>query len=267
MALSFDWNSGYESRPTGASLRSIIDNEIRQLRRGIREVMEQEHNWGPYTDKDDGSHRRGYVRVLLKGDSTDDVSNPQEGSLYLLDPGGTSYLELFIYYDGSWHKIHTGDHGELDGLGDDDHSQYAKKSAGTVVDGIDMDGNKILIPSASGETAKGFTMGAHYAAGHMTVRGLVDAMASEIVPVSMINILQQDEDVTNPTYVYAVSGQYGYYAHISIPDYSFFPNFYAYNNASHVSIIPPVSRSVSNSIALVSAGDFDATVKLRYIGS
>jgi hypothetical protein len=140
VAVLFDWDAAYEALPTVDLDRSLIDDEIRKMSSGVRSIMEVEHNFGPDTEKDDGSHRPGKVTVAQKGNSTvrDALSNPQAGSLYLLDDGSGD-LELHLYYGDAWNKISSLNHADLDGLSDNDHPQYVLATAGDTIEAnLDM---------------------------------------------------------------------------------------------------------------------------------
>jgi hypothetical protein len=228
--------------------------------------MEQEHNWGPYTEKDDGSHRPGFVRVMKRGiedggDSPSDMSNPQEGALYLLQASGDNYMHLYVYYDGSWVKLTTGDHGELTGLSDHDHEQYVQ-TASFEPRGLDMGNNKINVPGATGTAARGFTLGKHYAEGH-SLTDVTDAMKDNIVPVSMFNIQNEQVSVSGTLFSPDDVNDW-YYTHIDLPEWAFFPNFYAHNNGATVRVSPPVKENVDG-LALLSLNSFDAEVNYEYV--
>jgi hypothetical protein len=137
--FSWEWGSGYESIPSDTLNRSLIDDALRNMRIGVRERMEPEHNWGPCADKDDGSHRGGYVTVLDKGDEAarDAVANMQDGALFLMQVGDDLQLQLYIAGTG-WVQAGTLDHGALSNLDQNTHTQYLLKTGGVMAGDFNM---------------------------------------------------------------------------------------------------------------------------------
>lgn len=160
--MTFVWDSDFEAYPSDNQMAvSQIDNEIRAVRLGIWERMSPGHNWGPYTEKDDGSHRGGYVQVMDKGDAAAmaAVSDPQEGCLFLVEDG--SKLSIYCYYDAAWNLIGSNDHGELTGLTDDDHAQYLKKDGGLMEANLNMGSNFLIAPLSGLNEYGSFTLYGH----------------------------------------------------------------------------------------------------------
>lgn len=128
--LSFSWNAAYEAAPGSGLSRNSLDNELRRITSGVRERMEREHNWGPSTDEDDGTHIPGKTTVLLTGNAAAlaAVANMQEGALFLQDDG--TNLELFVYTSAAWVSITDDVHGSMANLTDDlCHTQYMLKDS------------------------------------------------------------------------------------------------------------------------------------------
>jgi hypothetical protein len=164
--ISYNWNSDFEARPTINLSRSVFDDQIRYTTRGIRERMEVEHEWGPNSGLDDGRHKKGYMQITDVGDSTARaaITNPQEGSLFLLEDSG--FLKLQVYTDGAWEMVGTNYHDALAGLSDDDHPQYLKKAGGTFTGSLDAGGNAITLPNGTSALQCGLVAGIHIDKGH-----------------------------------------------------------------------------------------------------
>lgn len=158
------------------------------MSRGIREFMEAEHNFGPYSDKDDGSHRPGRTTVLLEGDTaTRDALSPQEGALYLLDDG--EFLQLQGYFSGAWTDIATLDHGELSDLVvGNPHPQYILNVEGELSGDadslLDMNGNQVHVEVYS-ESFAGMTLYRHRSQEHPSL-GSHSVIKDGAVPISYL---------------------------------------------------------------------------------
>lgn len=149
MAFSFEWNAAYEGQPSSGLNRALIDDKIRTLSKAVRARMEIGHNFGPYTDKDDGSHRGGHVEVMVKDDSAarDLLVDVRVGGLYLLEDGAD--LKLCICTSVGpvvWEEVSSLDHGSLDNLDIDTHTQYLKTTGGDVT-GLNLGLQKIIMPT------------------------------------------------------------------------------------------------------------------------
>ena len=126
--LSFTWNSSFESLPTNALARSSIDDEIRRTKRGVSERMSLEHEWGPTSEKNDGSHRSGETQVALNGTQTerDALLDMRTGALFVRTDGDAPNLD---YYNGTlWEPAPSGlSHAGLNdrNIGDP-HPQYMR---------------------------------------------------------------------------------------------------------------------------------------------
>ena len=126
--LSFTWNSSFESLPTSALARSSIDDEIRRTKRGVSERMSLEHEWGPTSEKNDGSHRSGETQVALNGTQTerDALLDMRTGALFVRTDGDAPNLD---YYNGTlWEPAPSGlSHAGLNdrNIGDP-HPQYMR---------------------------------------------------------------------------------------------------------------------------------------------
>lgn len=141
--MIISWDSSYENIPTSGLQRNYIDDVLREIKFAIRERMEIEHEWGPFSTKDDGSHRLGLTSVADAGSSAPSGAHP--GALYLRNDGGD--LRLFMYFDPaggtdySWNMITTKDHAQLTNRSlVSAHSVYLPLSNGTVTGDIDMGG-------------------------------------------------------------------------------------------------------------------------------
>ena len=189
MAFSFLWDATYEALPASGLNRSLIDNKLRDLARGVRARMEVGHNFGPYTDKDDGTHRGGYVEVIVKSDAADRAAlvDVQVGGLYLLEDG----LDLKLCICSSigpvvWTEISSLDHGELDDLDADSHTQYLKTTGG-VVTGLNLGAQKIIMPTDE-ETQRGLVQYYHSSQSHPTI-GNADALTANSIVRDKVYVL------------------------------------------------------------------------------
>lgn len=149
--LSFTWDATYEGTPSSGLSRNSLDNEIRRITSGVRERMGREHNFGPFTDTDDGTHIPGKTTILLTGNAAARaaVSDMQEGALFLQDDG--TNLELFLYTGAAWVSITDDVHGSMDNLTDDlAHEQYMLKDTAYVLeDTFDMNDQRLSTLAAT----------------------------------------------------------------------------------------------------------------------
>ena len=150
--LSYTWNAAWEASPSNSLSRNSLDDHLRRITGGLRERMEREHNWGPFTDSDDGSHIAGKTTVLLTGDAVAlaAVADMQEGALFLQDDG--TNLELFLYTGAAWVSITNDVHGNMENLTDDlAHEQYMLKDTAYVLeDTFDMNDQRLSTLAAVG---------------------------------------------------------------------------------------------------------------------
>lgn len=216
MAITFVWDAAFEAAPGNDLARSLIDNEIRLIARGIRERMEDEHEWGFNTELDTGVHRAGYVTVMGKGNAAAmaAVTNMQQGSLYLMTDGAD--LQIHIYITGTgWVKLSSIDHLGLAGTTDDDHPLYLKRDGGVMEADLNM-GGKLLQTDGAGEIYSGFTLFRHRAAAHATL-GNIDAIVNGILTNVEVKIGQAEQsgNLNNNTYVM-----------FTLPVNAFFPQVY-----------------------------------------
>lgn len=230
--ITFTWNSSFESRPGIGLNRNALDNELRLIAQGVRERMEREHNWGPYTDKDDGTHIPGKTTVLGIGSYANrtSYSNPQEGALYVAeDEGESGNMQIYIYYNSDWHKISELDHGSLTNLTDvGAHTMYLLKTGGTVDGKIAMGGNDLILSSYSGGIGSGFVVGQHM--------GLCHTMISDVcIPDGEITLGKLK--ISNASYSGTINNNSQ--DDISLSSYYvFLPNLYASTRADHLTMYP-----------------------------
>lgn len=149
--LSFTWDSAYESRPTSVLARSSIDDEIRKIKRGVRERMEREHHWGPFTEKNDGSHKGGGTTIALRDTALvrSSLTNVEKGAIFFEEDGDNI---LTSYYDGSsWvSELTSFDHNTLSGLDiGDPHPQYAISDM-VLSNALDANNNNVKINDTLG---------------------------------------------------------------------------------------------------------------------
>ena len=217
MAITFVWDAAFEAAPGDGLARSLIDNEIRLIPRGIRERMEDEHEWGFNTELDTGVHRAGYVTVMGKGNAAAmaAVADMQQGSLYLMTDGAD--LQIHIYITGTgWVKLASIDHLGLAGTTDDDHPLYLKRDGGAMEADLDMGGHLLQTAEGAAEIYSGFTLFRHRAAAHATL-GSIDAIVDGILTNVEVKIGQTEESgaLNNNTGV-----------QFALPNTAFFPQLY-----------------------------------------
>lgn len=135
--LSFDWSPAYEKSTTKGTGRSSIDDIIRQMSRGVAQRMSREHNWSWRTDKDDGTHRPGKTSIALREDGAPAVSDPEEGAVYV-DDDGSGAVQVMIWHNGAWESFSNTEHGNLAGLGEDDHP-YVLHTGDVDLPNVDLD--------------------------------------------------------------------------------------------------------------------------------
>lgn len=143
--LSFDWSPAYEKSTTKGTGRSSIDDIIRQMSRGVAQRMSREHNWSWRTDKDDGTHRPGKTSIALREDGAPAVSDPEEGAVYV-DDDGSGAVQVMIWHNGAWESFSNTEHGNLAGLGEDDHS-YVLHTGDVDIPNVDlnMGGHRLTV--------------------------------------------------------------------------------------------------------------------------
>jgi len=190
------WDAAYEATPTSSLRIGLIDNVIRDVTFGIRERMEVEHEWGPGSDINDGSHIMGGTSILDTGDATAmaALTGMQQGALFLLNTG--TDLQLMIYLSGTWTALSTVDHDQLTGTTDDDHPQYVLKDGGVMTGNLDMSGSMVIAPAAT-ETCGGLLLRYHATQAHPTL-GNLDAVVANTIPATAIATTTQiDTHVLN----------------------------------------------------------------------
>jgi len=123
--MVFAWDSDYEATPTSALGRSLIDNTLREVKSGVRERFEVEHEFGPNTDTDTGRHTPGGTTVMPTGTDTPAVAlpNAENGAIYLKSVGAAYEVWVKDSVNG-WVQYSTTDHNELSGRNDHDHPKY-----------------------------------------------------------------------------------------------------------------------------------------------
>jgi hypothetical protein len=263
--LTFTWDSAYEDQPFAGLPRNMLDNEIRKMRRGVAEAMAREHNFGTY-GTDDGTHKAGKISLALKGDSTErgELTNVKEGSLYLLDDGSGN-LKLCIYVNGSWEELNYVDHGEIDGLADDDHTQYAKVAGDTLTGELDMGGRNIIMPSLTTVVQQDLVTFYHRSQGHATL-GNVDAVADDSIGRECFSIISNSLSGSGSS----GNNNFELYNPTTGLLCCFFPNIYVYNNAAVVQLISPDYKfddllDETRVISLKASGSFNYRINYRYI--
>lgn len=129
--LSFLWTDAYLAKPTINVNRSNLDNQLRTFKRGTREVMSREHNFGAGTPND-GKHSAGKIEVAKYGSTAtrDALSDVPTGALFVVQSGGVS--DLYAYDGSTWVKIGTNDHSALANLAQNDHTQYYLNAGETL---------------------------------------------------------------------------------------------------------------------------------------
>jgi len=180
MALSVTWNSNFETRPPYGISRSSMDDEMRLMRKMVRQVMSQEHHFGYGTD-DDGRHREGYVTLFGVGDSTarDAVSGMPDGALWLLDDGTNYRLQAYKESTTSWVTVAYPDHGALVALTDSDaHPEFLLKTGGVMTRPVSAQSGPARVPDAEDDedvAILGRATNYHNSVGHP---GTIDAILS-----------------------------------------------------------------------------------------
>ena len=124
--FSNDWNSAFEATPSGTESLTSGDDRIRELKVAIRETFEVEHGAMDGSDTR-GVHTPGKFGVVYRG-TADQISvylssnTPPDGALFY--ETDTGKLRRYNSSTGSLETIAATNHGALDGLDDDDHTQY-----------------------------------------------------------------------------------------------------------------------------------------------
>jgi hypothetical protein len=222
--MIINWDAAYEALPTSALAKSLIDDEIRRMKLGIRERMGQEHQFGPFTNEDTGGHIPGKTTVLGQGDATAlaAVTNMQEGALYLLEDG--TDLRVQVYLSSSWVQLGSADHLLLSGTNDDDHPGLLKKDGGIMVGDLDMGTDKIITSEATAGSSGIFTLYRHRSQGHPTI-GSRTAITATNVPLTAFKLSQAT--------LTALITRHGYVMIALDPaHFNFIPQVYAYCGAT-----------------------------------
>ena len=169
--MIFTLDAAYLARPTSSISRSLLDNEIRQLKYAIRERMAVEHEWNPSSTTNEGWHKAGGTTVCGLGDATarSAYTTPQEGSLFVLTDGSDRRVQIYI--DDEWVDVSTLDHDLLTGRTDDDHPQYVLKSGGAMSGSLDMGGFVIETGQTTGTYGQ-FTLYQHREDSHPSLGDL-----------------------------------------------------------------------------------------------
>jgi len=136
--FSIDWDSAFEATPSGTESLTSGDDRIRELKVAVRETFEVEHG---SMDGDDtrGKHTPGGVGVVYRG-TADQIqvylssTAPPDGALF--DESDTGKVRRYNATTGSLETIAVRDHGVLDGLSDDDHTQYLLADGSRDLSGV-----------------------------------------------------------------------------------------------------------------------------------
>lgn len=173
--LTFEWTDAYLATPTENLNKSQLDDALRKFRRGIREVMGREHDWGPGTGNT-GKHKAGAVELVQFGSisARDAISNPVPGLCFIVQDAGIS--ELWVYMDDAWHKVGTNDHAALANLTQDAHPRYYKNANETIEGEIAAAGHDIQFEGTPSEIETGLVTSAHLLHPHSRI-GSLDALS------------------------------------------------------------------------------------------
>jgi hypothetical protein len=221
------WDATYETLPSNTLRIGLIDNIIRDLSFGIRERMSVEHEWGPGSDLNDGSHIPGGTSVLDTGDATTlaAVTGMQQGALYLKNTG--TDLNLMIYKSGAWQALSTMDHDLLTGRTDDDHPQYVLKDGGVMTGSLDMANFFIVAPTTVDGVYSGLVAARHMALEHPSL-GSLDAIKANTISKTAFKTVKQ---VDTYTMTYAPPNDMAIWEPHPL---EFFPAIYIQNAAANI---------------------------------
>jgi hypothetical protein len=263
--MIIQWDSDYEATPANTLVRSLIDDEIRQVIYGIRERMSVEHRWGPRTAPDtdpeslsyqlynltQGYHIPGGTTICDIGDETDRdvVSSPQLGSLFIVQDG--SNYSVNIYTSEGWQSLSTIDHLELTGTSDNDHPQYVLIDGGAMTGALDMDGFTINTQE-TGQTFGQFTLYRHRNESHGDIDN-IDAIVDKAVTFDKLRIVSQE--------ITTALDPYEEYTFTSYPN-GFFPQVYVYS-ASILSGGNPIVTMGLNRVYNTGASGSSYTIRIR----
>lgn len=130
--MTYKWTTGFEEYPQGNDFGSSMGKALRDLKKAFQERLEIEHEFETGT----GStmmHLVGKGSIVGMSDGTP-ASLGVDGGLQW------DYTNKTLYHDdgASMTAVTTKNHGELDGLGDDDHTQYLLQSGGTITADIEV---------------------------------------------------------------------------------------------------------------------------------
>ena len=192
------WDSTYEALPANTLRVGLLDNVIRDIAFAIRERMMAEHEWGPASDLNDGSHILGGTSVLATGDAAAmaAITGMQQGALFLQNTG--TDLNLMIYRSGNWEPLSTLDHDLLTGRTDDDHPKYVLKDGGVMTGSLDMSDFYIVAPTTVDGVYSGLVAARHMALNHPSL-GSLDAIAANTIPATALKTVQQTDTYTMNT--------------------------------------------------------------------
>ncbi len=262
--FSFLWDSAYESTPTQGLNRNQIDNRLRQLWTATRERMGAEHNFGPYTDLDDGSHIRGGTTVALKDDLTarDALTDMENGALFCMEDGSDVVLCVFVTGTG-WVEVSSLDHASLLNLDVNVHTQYLLRSGGTMTGDLDMGGQHLLMPDVQ-ESQMDLLQYRHANLYHPSPSNL-DAIKANVILIGKMRRTQKSSsgqtDAFNGVYRYQLLAD-------NTTDFMFMPNVWTDGREDDSSIVaatgglyPGLALVISQSIP----GLVDWRINLEYL--
>lgn len=169
--LTFTWNDEYLARPTVNINKASLDDELRTFKRGIREVMSREHDWGPFSGNT-GKHKVGSLELAKHGSlaSRGSVSPLIPGVMYLAQDNGVS--ELYVYTGTAWVKVATNDHSALTDLAADVHPEYIKATGDSTIRNIDANGQNIEFSYTPGAIEGEFVTSVHSQSSHDSIGSL-----------------------------------------------------------------------------------------------
>ena len=103
-AFSFTWNIAYEAAPAPTDAIRNGDDQIRDLKLGVRERLAVDHSW--FGDSNDGAHLMATLLTQL----SDPAQTSLGGKLYTKNVGGI--VELF-YRDNTGQIVQLTSNGSV----------------------------------------------------------------------------------------------------------------------------------------------------------
>jgi len=193
--MTYNWNTQFEAQPSGGDFAYTMGSGLRDTKAAFKERIEVEHTFDESSSAIIG-HKPGECSIVNVVDGMP-VSFLKQGALHL-----DSSAKVLYYDTGTAvSPMFTYDHTQLEGLSDDDHTQYFKIDGSDTVTGtVSIDDIEGIGSNSPPDEDEALTYEVHINVGYESdadhVDGILDA---KNVSFNMRHLNLQEETITfNP---------------------------------------------------------------------